>query len=327
MSSIRNMRLLRFIDCDKECGLEIGPLDKPLVTRKEGREIYYCDYANREELQRKSMSDPAVKVDLIPEIDFVAPRIDSRTFDGKRFDYIIASHVIEHVPDVVSWLRVLLDSLTEKGRIVLAVPDKRYTFDYWRPLSTTGQVLRAFFEKKLRPSLDQVYDGFSQAVRIDARLTWRNAGEIGNCSRQFSRTYSLRLAKDCFENGAYHDCHCWVFTFDSFVAIIEELQELDFLPARIVAADQPVYGSNEFHVVLSAVAPVAALEKYDRKVIRQPPSDRGKDDGWYFVENGCRRWIVAAAWLEENGLIAENVVEVSSEEFYSIEEGAPIVTK
>ncbi|MEX3900116.1 methyltransferase domain-containing protein [Paraburkholderia sp. BR10954] len=50
-----------------------------------------------------------------------------------KFDYVIASHVIEHVLDLVGWVHSLLAALKHAGRIVLAVPDRRYTFDYVRP--------------------------------------------------------------------------------------------------------------------------------------------------------------------------------------------------
>ena len=45
--SDRNAALLEGVDPNKETGLEIGPLDMPVVSRKPGRPIYYPDYADR----------------------------------------------------------------------------------------------------------------------------------------------------------------------------------------------------------------------------------------------------------------------------------------
>jgi SAM-dependent methyltransferase len=246
----RVARLLQFADIDREVGLEIGPLDKPLVERKAGRRIFYCDYATREVLRTKSSADPNVDIERIPEIDFVTSQIRAEVFGGMRFDYILASHVIEHVPDMLGWLSHLLSVLNEGGRIILAVPDRRYTFDYLRPLSTLGSMMEAQFEKRSRPAFGQVYDAFSKAVKADTQLCWSQSPYPGALEPYYTKDLALRLAKDSRDGDGYHDCHCWVFTYDSFLEIVDEAREMGALVARIVASSPPVFGANEFHVVL-----------------------------------------------------------------------------
>ncbi|WP_369012339.1 methyltransferase domain-containing protein, partial [Escherichia coli] len=48
------------------------------------------------------------------------------------FDYAIASHVIEHVPNVLGWFRGIYEVLKPGAVFNLAVPDRRYTFDVVR---------------------------------------------------------------------------------------------------------------------------------------------------------------------------------------------------
>jgi SAM-dependent methyltransferase len=246
----RVTRLLQFADIDREIGLEIGPLDKPLVERKAGRRIFYCDYATREVLRTKSSADPNVDIDRIPEIDFVTSQIRAEVFGGMRFDYIVASHVIEHVPDMLGWLGHLLNVLNEGGRIILAVPDRRYTFDYLRPLSTLGPMLEAQLEKRSRPGFGQVYDAFSKSVKADTQLCWTQPVYPGPLEPYYTKDLALRLAKDSRDGDGYHDCHCWVFTYDSFLDIIAEAREMGALDAQVMASSPPVFGANEFHVVL-----------------------------------------------------------------------------
>jgi SAM-dependent methyltransferase len=246
----RVANLLQFVDVDREIGLEIGPLDKPLVQRVPGRSIYYCDYAPREVLRTKSSADPNVRIDNIPEIDFVTTQIRAEVFGGKTFDYVLASHVIEHVPDMLGWLGQLLLVLNPGGRIVLAVPDRRYTFDYLRPLSTLGQLLEARHEQRTRPVFSQVYDAFGMAAKVDTALCWSQPGYPDALERYYTKDLALRLAEDARDGGGYHDCHCWVFTYESFLDIVAEAQAMGALGARIEASSAPVYGSNEFHVVL-----------------------------------------------------------------------------
>ena len=59
------------------------------------------------------------------------------------FDYVIASHVIEHAPDMIGWLRQVAGVLRTGGILSLAVPDKRFTFDEGRELTTLDQLLTA----------------------------------------------------------------------------------------------------------------------------------------------------------------------------------------
>jgi len=79
-------------------------------------------------------------------------------------------------------------------------------------------------------------------------------------------------------------------------------------------------------VIAKTVAPKptpvisAEAQKYEGKIVRQPPANRGKDDGWYLVKNGQRKWIIDGTWLEKNGYQSSAVIEVSSKEFNDIPE-------
>ena len=65
-----------------------------------------------------------------------------------------------------------------------------------------------------------------------------------------------------------------------------------------------------------------ASKKYEGKIVKQPSGGRGKEDGWYFVKNGKRSWIVDGGWLDTNGFKPADVIEISSVEFNSIPEDA-----
>lgn len=72
--------------------------------------------------------------------------------------------------------------------------------------------------------------------------------------------------------------------------------------------------------VAEVAAPQDAATRFDGKLVRQPPGAGGKEDGWYLVKDGKRRWISNAAWLGQNGYTPESVIEISSEDFQSIPE-------
>lgn len=72
----------------------------------------------------------------------------------------------------------------------------------------------------------------------------------------------------------------------------------------------------------ASVAPATptAAQNYEGKIIKRPAAEGGKEDGWYFVKNGERRWIRDSAWLGQNGFKPEDVVQVTAEEFGAIPE-------
>lgn len=80
-------------------------------------------------------------------------------------------------------------------------------------------------------------------------------------------------------------------------------------------------------LVACTQSPEAIAQKYDNKIVHQPDANRGKDDGWFLVKNGKRRWIMHAAWLEKNGYKASEVIYISSAEFYAIPEDPEPIDK
>lgn len=63
------------------------------------------------------------------------------------YDWIIASHVIERVPDLISYLQQCEALLKSDGILSLVIPDKRYCFDYFSSSSSTENMLDAYAEK------------------------------------------------------------------------------------------------------------------------------------------------------------------------------------
>jgi hypothetical protein len=244
----RTERLLSGIDLDREVGLEIGPLDRPLVPRGSGRSIYYADYAPRHVLQEKSHSDPNVDCDKIPEIDYIISPLPARL--DRDFDYIIASHVAEHVPDFLGWVMTLFGWLSPRGRVVLAIPDRRHCFDYLRNPSTVGQLIEAFVTKRNRPTFASIYDGFRLAIRFNDLQSWHDEPSPPH-EHIYTPATAFALARSAHDTGKYQDCHCWVFTYESFTSALEEICSLGVVNIKIARAEAPVFGSNEFHVVLT----------------------------------------------------------------------------
>jgi hypothetical protein len=63
-----------------------------------------------------------------------------------------------------------------------------------------------------------------------------------------------------------------------------------------------------------------SAQTYEGKIIHQPSNNRGKEDGLFLVQNGLRRWISSAEWIERNGFNPSDIIKIDSSEFISIYE-------
>src|SRR4051794_18383429 len=118
-------------------GLEIGALHHPIVERSRQSQmpsanVLYVDHADTAALQAKYADhaevDEMVDVDVVWGDGVLADALGDRGPVG----WVVASHVLEHVPNLVGWLDQLADVMLEGAVLSLAVPDKRYCFDIRR---------------------------------------------------------------------------------------------------------------------------------------------------------------------------------------------------
>ncbi len=241
-------------------GLEIGALHAP-VLRRPDHDVLYVDYATTDEL-RANQFDPAIDRDAIVDVDIVWGDKPLAEATGHAVDYIVASHVIEHVPDLIGWLGELRAVLKPGGLLGLAVPDKRFTFDALRKESTLAEAVEAHVAGYRRPSLRQVFDVASLGVAVDSDKVWSGefdprASRAEVLGRIGSATTLVRRLHD---KPRYNDAHCWVFTPASFLDLIEEFAVLGLFPFRVEAFHPTAQNGSEFYVRLSAIAAADTAE-------------------------------------------------------------------
>lgn len=86
--------------------------------------------------------------------------------------------------------------------------------------------------------------------------------------------------------------------------------------ADAASANQPAATPSE----AKTPAASAPASPYEGKVVRRAPIDGSKEDGWFYVKDGKRRWIVDASWLATQGLKPEDVTEISADALQAIPE-------
>ena len=226
--------------------LEIGALDNPTFLSSE-RETRYLDYFSASELKEKASRNSNRSPDKLVNVTYVlGGRVMSDVVD-RTFDLVIANHVIEHVPDMIGWL-IEVGQLTDPGgHLFLSVPDRRFTFDYFRPVTDAVELVRAHDEKRTRPSEYQIARQLYYQTELRVEDAWSG-------KRPTRLVPRLNLAK-AMERGrarasVYTDVHCWVFTEDSFLQIIDDLSSAALVPWKLRHLQPVCSGENEFRVIL-----------------------------------------------------------------------------
>ena len=253
--------MLEGIDAKRERGIEIGALAAPILTKAES-DIRYVDWAGQQTLKSKYAGDPNVNVDKIVPVDGIwGDRSLKDSLGGETgFGYVLASHVIEHVPDMIGWLEEIAEVLRPGGRLSLAIPDRRFTFDYLRQETGAGDLIDAWMRRNRRPSPARVYDFAANSVVVDAAAAWGGPLERSRLARYTDPQSALRLARESFD-GIYHDTHCWVFTPDSLFRTMIELLNLDLLPYRCAGFRTTEPGSIEMFLMLERLGDESAAAK------------------------------------------------------------------
>jgi len=264
--------------------LEIGPLHAPICRRPPGR-VKYIDAFTTEELKEHYASDPNVDTAAIVDVDYVWRGESYSDLIKERFDSVVTSHNIEHVPCLVSFLNNLESVLHANGSVYLAIPDKRYCFDHFKSDSSISDVLEAFFQKRQTMPPSALLRQALLVTHNEALRHWR--GDHGRPLFSNPEEFAIRIkrmsgdldqpakAKDApplrerHEAGSgpemleglralYNldasvhtgDQHAWIFTPGSFAEIIFLLNHLGLTKLFLKRLHPTAYGSHEFYVVL-----------------------------------------------------------------------------
>ncbi|MFW2381409.1 MAG: methyltransferase domain-containing protein [Acidimicrobiales bacterium] len=235
----------RFLDLVAGIGsiLEIGPFFAPLVT---GSNVKYFDVLSHEGLvsRGESLGHDTSKV---PHVEFVSPHGDLSIVD-EQFDAVLSSHCIEHQPSLIRHLHEVHRILKPGGSFYLIVPDKRFCFDHFVPLSTIADVLDANDDRQVH-TVRNLVEHWAFTTHNDPVRHW--AGDHGEPMPASQRVERIKGALASHSETEYIDIHAWKFTPESFRRIAQDLVDLglsDLVPARVYNTPK---NSFEFCAILT----------------------------------------------------------------------------
>lgn len=145
-------------------GLEIGALHEPAPVPGATKITYY-------DTRRKAESValfPEIPAERIVDPEFVGNLdVDGlRCFADATFDFVIISHVIEHLSNPVLAIREVFRVTKPLGHVVIAVPDKNFTFDRLRPSVSWAHLWDDYLQARTVSS-DEHYIEFLKSAHAD----------------------------------------------------------------------------------------------------------------------------------------------------------------
>jgi SAM-dependent methyltransferase len=253
----RTQELLKYIAKDQR-GIEIGPYHNPLAPHRFGFNSVVLDVFDAEELRCMAEADPHIPqenrafiedVDLLGSATDIASLVKNR-FGDERFDYVISSHNFEHLPNPIRFLQGCEEILKPGAFLSMAIPDKRYCFDYYRPVTELSEWLDAFHEERNKPTPGQVFRHNAYPSFLNGQIAWAPQtaaipSPLEGLENAFLDWKSLVQANG---GAPYRDAHCSAFTTASFELLLADLQFLGLTGFETVE----VLGPNgcEFYVHL-----------------------------------------------------------------------------
>lgn len=228
--------------------LEIGPSHAPIASKRDGWNAFVVDHASAEDLREKYTGYP-VDLTAIESVDAIwrGGRLDDAIPAAHHgtFDRLIASHVLEHIPDLVTFLVAAQRLLAPTGTLALAIPDKRFCFDALKPVTTTGDILAGHDPTGPgRHSRRTVFNQVAYSVKIDGEIAW-GQHPVGRAEFMNSLPDAVAIAArtGTGADSDYVDAHAWQFTPAAFQLAILELAEAGLIDWH-VAHCTPAMGSE-----------------------------------------------------------------------------------
>ncbi|MBF0098266.1 MAG: hypothetical protein HQM04_16770 [Magnetococcales bacterium] len=223
--------------------LEIGPLCNPLAT---GPHVRYFDLLSSQEIHDWTKQQQISPVKIPETIHYHSKEGDLGIVDA-QFALVISSHCLEHQTDLIAHLQHVERILSDGGCYLLYVPDKRYCFDHFLPVSTLIQVVAAHLDQQHLHTAEHLLNHRLLTTHNDPVRHWQ--GDHGQNVLHMEHLKEMLMQWRAHKQNAL-DIHAWQFTPQTLTIILQQLQVLSFNHLRIARLFHTLRNSFEFFVVL-----------------------------------------------------------------------------
>jgi hypothetical protein len=225
-------------------GIEVGPWFNPMAPKRDGYNCLVLDVFDVDTLRKRALDDPNVATEMVGRIEDVELLGSSVEIDklagaygcAGKVDYIVSSHNFEHIPNPIQFLCGCEATLKVGGKLSMIIPDKRACFDYFRPHTTLGDWLEAFFEKRERPLMKQIFDGRHLSSQHHGSGVFSLDIDSSQLTPENRIHSGFEFWQEQIRTGSseYHDAHCWIMTPSVFELLLLDLSMLGLTHFKIL---------------------------------------------------------------------------------------------
>jgi predicted SAM-dependent methyltransferase len=180
-------------------GLEFGAGANPFPVAMSSFTIY-ADRFSMESLSNSAYPGQEVNCFVAPHV--IADMSDLSAFGSNSFDYIVASHVIEHLSDPINAIVESHRILKKGGRLLLAVPSKDRTFDKSRPCTPLAHLV-------------DDYERYDRARDLSHYREWFSLVQPSNSNDD-------KMVNEAWECNA--DIHYHTWTVETFIQLMNHIK-------------------------------------------------------------------------------------------------------
>ena len=236
--------------------LEFGPLNWPMVKKSDYPNVYYADIRNSDDIKKLYMGNDylestgiRIDIDSIVDIDYVVKGTYKDSFKGvEKFDVIVMSHVIEHIPDIVNFFQEVTSLLKKNGKLVIIYPDARYCFDHFRNGTTFVDAYSAYVEKRMNYSA--VFDFVNNVVHENNPKFFWNDKSQNDILPTTDINKTLQAYENAKEDKLPDDVHFWPFADYQFVKFLYDLDRAELSSFEIDEFYETQENTQEFMTIL-----------------------------------------------------------------------------
>jgi hypothetical protein len=192
------------------------------LTKKE-TDVSFLDYKSTQHNRDFAATAPGHSAEWVADVDYVVP--GSGSWDivpNGAFDWILSSHALEHTPNLIRFFNMMSSKLKAGGLVISVLPDKRRTFDAYRPITTMGRVIDDYLNNVESPRPQAVFDQAFYGRSLNVQQS-QVAHDGLNDTLVDNNNFHLALQVAREAMNSYKDAHNYVFTSTSFQLIIQHL--------------------------------------------------------------------------------------------------------
>lgn len=209
--------------------LEIGPGAQPDFR---GPHVKYLDVFTTAQLRERYAGNET------PEIEYSLSQLVNESIP-ERFDAVYSAHNFEHQVNPVRHIQSVGKLLNPNGLFVAVIPDKNFTFDYFRETSTLTDVLSSP-DTQTEHSLKSRLERFNRTHNNCYAHWFGNHGVREETDEEILSAYATR------NDPVFMSLHVGIYEPESFKRIFGLLSRKDMLGLELLRVYNTPFLRNEF---------------------------------------------------------------------------------